>query len=278
MRVQGGTHAPAGRPSGEAARTARWIGARWIAGGLLDLGEAFLRTRGSFFLLALLAGVGFALVGIRGGDGSPADIDVLVTLFLLEVGGVTALALAGGVSGELRRGIALLWIPKPLSIPLYYLSRSGQGLVLAVVLALVFLGVQALVLAGLGADWMRFVAAAAPPFPSVILLVGAGVFLLSCMGIQGDALAALVVSLVWVGAGEFLRTQVGLAGMAGLLLRESGPPLGFVFGLREWGLGGEAPSAAEGLRYLIWVVCVVGTALMVLGSRLRRPFPTEQSR
>jgi hypothetical protein len=253
-------------------------GAPSVAAGLLDRGEAFLRIRGTLFLVALLAGVVVALVGIRAGDAGPGDLDVLVTLLLLEAGAIAALVLAGAVSGEMRRGVTLLWIQKPRSIRMYYLTRAGEGLLLALALALVFLGVQALTLAMVGGDWMRFVAAAAASLPSVVLLVGAAVFLLSCMGVQGDGLAALLLLLVWIGAGELLGSQVGFAGSAGRLLLGSAPPLGFVVGLREWGLGEGGPSAAEGVRYLIWVSSITGSALLILGGRLRQPFPTEQSR
>lgn len=274
-----GTRTDQGREGVEGdGRPARGAGGPSFAAVLLDRGEAFLRIRGSLFLVALLAGAVVVLVGIRSGDGGPGDLDVLVTLLLLEAGGIPALVLAGGVSGEMRRGVTLLWIQKPRSILMYYLARAGQGLLLALALTLVFLGVQALALGMVGGDWMRFVAGAAAPLPAVVLLVGAAVFLLSCMGVQGDGLAALLLLMVWIAAGELLGSQVGLAGSAGRLLQGSAPPLGFIFGLREWGLGEGGPSAAEGVRYLIWVSSVTGSALLILGGRLRQPFPTEQSR
>jgi hypothetical protein len=246
----------------------------WTRG--LDRGEAVLRTRGSILALVTVASLASLVLLPHSGYG-PADIDATVTLFLLEVAVLAALLAAGLVSGELRRGITLLWIQKGGAIEVHYLGRLAELLVLTVLLSLVVLGLQGLLLLLLGGDALRFLAIAAPAIPAVVMLVGVPVFALSCSGIQGEGWAALVLMAVWIAA-PVLLPEKGMSGLLARGLEVTSPPVGIIAGLREWGLGSGSPSLWEGMGFVAWIAAVGLAGLLFLALRLRKPFPTEPSR
>jgi len=250
-------------------------GLGWWSRGL-DRGEAVLRTRGGLLALVTVASLAsLVLLPVRG--YGPEDVDVAVTLFLWEVAVLTALLAAGLVSGELRRGISLLWIQKGGGTEVHYLGRLVETLLVTVLLGLVILGLQALLLLFLGGDAIRFLAATAPAIPAVVMVVGVPVFALSCSGLQGDGWAALVLLAIWIAA-PVLLPQEGVSGVVARGLEVTSPPLGIVVGLREWGLGSGAPSLLEGVGFFVWIAGVGLVGMLLLTLRLRNPFPTEQSR
>ena len=224
-------------------------------------------TAASLVSLVLLPGEGY----------QAEDVDAAVTLFLLEVAVLAALLVAGLVSGEVRRGISLLWIQKGGATEAHYLERLVEALVAALLVGLVILGLQGLLLLLMGGDAIRFLAAAVPAIPAVVFVVGVPVFTLSCSGIHGDGWAALVLTAIWIAA-PVLLPQEGMTGLLSRGLEATSPPLGLVAGLREWGLGSGAPSPMEGLRFLAWIAGMGLVGMLILNRRLRHPFPTEQSR
>lgn len=242
----------------------------------MDRGEALIRTRGRILALAVAVSLVSVVFLPMGGDRA-GDADALVTLFLLEVAVLSALLPAGLVSAELRRGISLLWLQRGGSMSLYYLGRLAETLLLILVLSMAVVGLQGLVLFLLGGDALRFLAAAAPAVPCVILLVAVPVFALSCSGLQGEGWAGLVLLALWVAAPALLPT-VGAAAVVARALDATAPPVGIVAALREWGLAVGAPSPGEVLGFAAWVMAVLLGGVLLLRSRLRAPFPSEQSR
>lgn len=250
-------------------------GMRWWDRGL-DRGEALFRTRGTMLAVAAL-GTLVLLVLLPLGEGGPEDTEVAVTIFLLELTALTALLSGGLVSSELRRGISLLWIQRGGAPQVYYLVRLAESLVLSTLLGLVLMGLQGVVLPLVGGDGVRFLASAAPAIPALVLLVGVPVFALSCSGIQGEGLGALVLLAAWLIAPTLLPSE-GVTGILARGLEATSPPVEIFQGLREWGLGTGAPPGAELENFVLWVGTVALAGVLMLTVRLRDPFPSEQSR
>ena len=204
---------------------------------------------------------------------------------LVLVGGVAlALVLTSGVvSGELRSGVALLWLQKPVSPLRFYLARWSEAAALVLLCGLAVSGWSALVTLGLaGPDAGREVLVAAPGVLVLALCLAAVVFACSGWGAHPDVVLAivLVLYLVWLDVGaargwgaaagwEPARTVVGWAAL----------PIDELERLSDFfaghGTAGAADAAAETIGHLLFWVAVgcAGTAVTT-----RSPLPREQAR
>lgn len=249
-------------------------GAGWWDRGL-DRGEAMLRTRGGVVAVGAVVSL-VALLILPTGRG-PEDADAAVTLLLMEIAVLAALLPSGMVSGELRRGIALLWIQRRGLTELHYLGRVAEVLLLTLLWGLAIMGLQGLLFSLVGGDAVRFLASSAPAIPAVVLLVGIPTFALSCSGVQGEGLGALALLGGWLAAPSLLPSD-GLPGLVARVVEATSPPVEILQGLRGWGLGTDGPSPGEGAYFVVWVTAVSVLGMLVLSRRLRMPFASEQSR
>ena len=250
-------------------------GMGWWERGL-DRGEAMLRNQGGLLVLGVVASL-VALVILPAGDGGIENTDAAVTLFLLEIAVLAAFLSSGTVSSEVRRGTSLLWIQKGGAAELHYLRRGGESLVLACLSGFAVLVLQALVLSLLGGDPVLFLASAAPAVPAVVAIVGAATFALSCAGLQGEGLGALVLLSAWLAVPALLPSG-GVSGLLARVLEATSPPVGILQGLRAWGLGTGAPSLAEGAHLVAWMMGMGLAGSFMLSWHLRSPLAPEQSR
>lgn len=251
---------------------------------LLDRGEALARTQGAF--LVLLGG-GVALLTALGADraaGVTEAVDSALTLLVPATVVVGSACAAGVVAPELSGGAALLWIQKGRGGIRTYLRRYVERLLLGWAAGLCLLGGQSVALVLPGGEGGTPGAAAlllgvGGPVILPLVLVGASTtWLLSCAGVRGDAMAALLLLPLWVLAAALPGVPAPLARALDL----TGPPpelVGMLLRLQQeggWAGWGQLWNAL--LQHAGWTLATVAAGAGLLALRLRAPFPTETAR
>jgi hypothetical protein len=100
----------------------------------------------------------------------------------------------GMISADLRSGVAMLWLQKPVRPLGFYASRGAEVTALAVVTVLALWGTgSALIAASVGLDAARGVLASAPGAVLLVVCICALTFAFSSWGVPTDSLFALVV-------------------------------------------------------------------------------------
>jgi hypothetical protein len=231
---------------------------------------ALLRRRLS--ALAVLAALSLAVAAavlLLSGDEGRAATPLLFAAFL------PPLVLAHGmVSGDLRSGVALLWLQKPVGPVRFYLGRWLDVTATVALVSLALIGVGA-ALAGLVLDG----AAARRVFeltPILLLwgvLVCSGVFGFSAWGTSLDSTCLLVLLIVSGVTGLMAPDLLGRIHWLALPLDEM-----MAFGRDSRGDPLRALARRESVAFLRFVVVWVGVGSLGAAVTTRHPFPREASR
>ena len=236
--------------------------------------RAVALLRGRWRLLAVTAVGALSTAAVFGAALPPEDRPRAI--FEVLVFGAMLLPMIAGhgmISGDLRSGVALLWLQKPVSPVLFFLRRALEVTAVGVTLVLALWGTGALI-AGIssGVEGGRELLSAAPGTLLLVVCVCALLFGFSAWGIPTDTLFA--------AAFFFASTFSLLAGgpITGSLMWIALPvdPIAALARILA-GRGG----AGGGEAFLLYVRFVViwaafGTVGLVVSTR--SPLPREVSR
>jgi hypothetical protein len=232
---------------------------------------ALLRAR--VFVVGTLCSATLLIAGALAwslGDGQASEVPevLLISAVLLPT-----VVCHGVVSGDLRSGVALLWLQKPVEPVRFYMRRGLDVCVLSLVLQLALCGAGALVATlGSGAGGGRLVLLATPMTLVWAICIGVVVVSASAWGTQLDGLVPLCLLYL---------TALGLLdqGLLGDLVAWIGVPLEAIATLGRGvaaGVGeGVGTSLARVARFLLlWVLFGVLGLLVTT----RSPLPREVAR
>jgi hypothetical protein len=233
---------------------------------------ALLRSRRTVLGVSTLAGLSVAALFALLLD--PAERARAVTEILFYTAAVVPLIVCHGmVAADLRSGVAMLWLQKPVHPLRFFLARALEVAVVALLLVFAIWGVGA-TLAGLanGAAVARQILDAAILSALLCVAFSALIFGFSGWGVPMDSLLALVFAV----AGVFSLAMEGplTRGITWLVLPvDAMTTVAAVLGGHsppEW-----APAALETGRFLLlWTT--IGSAGLQLSTRT--PLPRESSR
>jgi hypothetical protein len=242
---------------------------RWALGWLTRAG-ALLRARALVLAslclatTAIAAGLGFSL-----GAGQPSDIpELLVVAAVL----LPAVVCQGAVSNDLRSGVALLWLQKPVDPLRFYLGRGLDVCALSLSLTLALGGAAALLGAlGSGAEAGRILLLTLPTTLLWAACLGAVVVGTSAWGTQLDGVMPFfVLYLSALGA-----LDQGLLGEATSWI---GVPLEAITMLGRFLATGVAPNpGASALRVARFLLVWLAIASLGLLLTTRSPLPRGAS-
>lgn len=232
---------------------------------------ALLEARSLLLAAVSLGAVVFVGIASRTGndDAAEAVATVLVGAGLLLAPVVTH----GAVSSDLRSGVALLWLQKPVNAVRFYLTRGLDVVSLAVLLSVVLQGGAALLAALLtipevGHEVLR-------AMPLTVLFTCALATLVFAFSSWGTALDALLGFFVFYLSGLAVLDDGPLRMVTGWV----GFPLEAVATLGRFFSTGDTaslwPSLARFTGFLAAWTCV---AAIGIAFRTRSPLPHESSR
>jgi hypothetical protein len=156
---------------------------RWIA---------LIRSR---LVLLGVAGLGSLATEVVFGVALPADqrARAIGQIVMFGCALLVPILAHGMISADLRSGVAMLWLQKPVRPVAFYAQRGAEVTALAVALVLVLWGTgTALIAASVGLDAARGVLASAPGAALLVVSVCALTFAFSAWGVPTDSLLALV--------------------------------------------------------------------------------------
>jgi hypothetical protein len=233
---------------------------------------ALLRSRVKLLGLAALACLGTASVLACVLEGDERQESVLE---VLAFGGILLPLIAGHgmISGDLRSGVAMLWLQKPVSPVLHFVRRALEVTALGAVLVMAFWGVgSAITAACAGVAAGRELLSAAPAMLLLSVCLCAILFGFSAWGIQTDTLfvaAFFFASTLSLLAGGRLAELLGWLALPVEALGTVAEVLG---GERREHVGQAFLLLARFLA--VWVG--IGVAGLVVSTR--SPLPREVSR
>jgi hypothetical protein len=234
---------------------------------------ALLRSRRN---LVVVAGVAPVVVSIVFAVTLASNELLAATARVLGLGTVLLPLIVGHgmISGELRSGVAMLWLQKPVQPLAYFARRAFEIATLSVLLILSSWGAVAVILAG--ASDLEAVRNLLSVLPGVVLMVVCGCTLLfgvSAWGIQVDSMIAAVLFL-----GSAFSVLLG--GVPGKSLAWIAVPIE-ALGIVGQHLSREAVNGHVGKSLLLvgrflltWTL--IGTAGLFFSTR--SPLPKEVAR
>jgi hypothetical protein len=156
---------------------------RWIS---------LLRSRRTLLGVVVLGGLAVSgILGVAVPPGLRAESVFQVTAYAAVL--VPLILGQGMISADLRSGVSLLWLQKPVDPVLFYFRRACEVTALSVALALAVWGAGACVLvASAGPEPARELLSAAPGLVLIVVCVSALTFAFSSWGTPADGLLVVV--------------------------------------------------------------------------------------
>jgi hypothetical protein len=203
-----------------------------------------------------------------------ADRPAAIPSFLLAAGILASVILAhGAVSSDLRSGVALLWLQKPVNPVRFYLRRGLDLLGLSIVVTSALCGSAALLASFIaGAENGRTVITG---LPLTILFAVSATALVLAFSAWGTSLDALLAFFVFYASGMALAEPGALQGV----LTWVGFPLESIATINRWFSMGDTENLALSIvRFLVFLASWLALACLGLFVTTRSPLPRESAR